>query len=184
MSAGGSALEKLLSQNRDKILREWTDCLFRTYSPEMARFLRRERDPFANPVGAAVRSSLGPVFDGLLAGDPADEIAQHLDQLVQIRCVQDFSPSEALAFLLEVKRIVREVAGGTNLPDVADFLDAFDRRVEALVLRVFDTFVKYRDRTWEVRIREVKRRVSALARMSRLSDQDLDPGPAPAAATD
>ena len=177
-------MEELLSRNRERILREWTDSLFKTYSPEMARFMRKERDPFANPVGAAVRAGLGPVFDGLLAGESPDELVKHLDKLIQIRCVQDYSPSQAVAFLLEIRRIVRNVGGEALAPGGSGFLEAFDRRVERLVLRAFDTFVKYRDRTWEVRLREVKRRVSALARMSKLSEQDLDPGPAPAIATD
>ncbi len=177
-------MEEQLKRSRDRIVRKWTDALLNTYSPEMARFIRKEKDLFANPVGAAVRTSLGPLFDALVDDESPERMVAHLDQLIQIRCVQDFAPSEAVGFLLEIKGIVRTQLSEQESRSAVRFLETFDRRVDLLVLRAFDRLAMYRDRTWEVRIREVKRRVATLARMSRLTDQDLDPGVAPTPATE
>ncbi len=169
-------VDELSREVRDRIVARWTECVLRTYSRETARFLEKERDPFANPVGAALRTSLGPLFDAMLRGDPAERMVENLDQLIQIRCVQDFSPSRAIAFLFDLKAVVREqVADPGGEGGGRGLVEAIDRQVDTLVLHVFDRFVKYRDRIWEVRIGEVKRRVATLVRMSGLSEHDLDP---------
>ena len=56
-----------LSQTeRTKMLARWFDRIVDGYPAETARFLRDQSDPFANPVGAALRDELAPIFDAIL----------------------------------------------------------------------------------------------------------------------
>ena len=140
-------------QNREAIAGQWLERVLRTHPG----FLGEEPDPFRNPVVYTLRESLRVLLDELLLDMDARRVSAALDAIVQIRAVQDFAPGRALEFLFQLKDILREHPPGRDL-------NLLDSRIDQLVLEAFDTYVKYREKTFEARANEVRRRVYLLER--------------------
>jgi hypothetical protein len=89
--------------------------------------------------------------------------------MVKVRAIQDFRPSEAVAFAFGLKDIIREELGDAwGKKELHNELTAFNRRIDALALLVFDAYVKSREKVYELRVNEVKNRVSRLLKRANL----------------
>jgi hypothetical protein len=121
--------------------------------------MRQEKDCFQNPIGHVTRNSLEALYDGLLAGRPARELTEPLDNILRIRAVQDLSPSEALGFLLLLKRAVRDELGA-HATTVE--MSGLDTMIDQLALHAFDLYTQCREKIYELRLGEIKRRASSL----------------------
>ncbi|HCZ11545.1 MAG TPA: hypothetical protein DHV16_04680, partial [Nitrospiraceae bacterium] len=90
---------ELLSEKKPAILKKWFDSILDTYPSETADFLKKQKDRFANPVGSTIYGGMDSLLNSLLSNDDADTISKYLDDIVRIRAVQDFTPSQSLAFI-------------------------------------------------------------------------------------
>jgi len=99
---------ELLSEKKPAILKKWFDSILDTYPSETADFLKKQKDRFANPVGSTIYGGMDSLLNSLLSNDDADTISKYLDDIVRIRAVQDFTPSQSLAFIFRLKDAVRE----------------------------------------------------------------------------
>ena len=102
-------LATLLEQNRETILGRWFDLIAGTYPEVTSAFLAKQKDQFRNPVGHAISQSIGPIYDQVLSAMDTDELLRALDGVIRIRSVQDFTPSEAVVFIFQLKTAIREV---------------------------------------------------------------------------
>jgi hypothetical protein len=141
-----------LQGKREDVLERWFQAVAATYPSEAAVFLGREKDRFSNPVGYAVRTGLGQLFDGLTAARPAAELEPALDGIVRIRAVQEFAPSAALSFLFDLKPILRRECPG--LPEAARV--ELEAAIDRLALQAFDVYMRCRETLFEIRVRELK----------------------------
>jgi hypothetical protein len=164
MRAGGagSPLEAL-AERKQAIIREWLARTLRSYPDLVSRFLSSEEDPFRNPVGHTLKHSFGPLLDAILHGVDAARVTGALEAVIRLRAVQDFRPGQAVGFLFLVKSIlrehlVREIPG----EPAGDALALLDRRVDELALLAFDLFMQCRERLYEIRLREARRRIGIL----------------------
>lgn len=152
-------LPGLLKERRTSIVDRWTDLTLQVYPRDFVRLMHQEKDRFQNPVGHVTRKSLEGLYDGLLAGYPAEEMAEKLDGILRIRAVQDLSPSAALGFVLLLKRAVRdELDADAATVDLSEL----DAGIDRLVLQAFDLFTHCREKIYELRLTEIKRRASSL----------------------
>ncbi len=173
------SLAEMFATSRSRIVGAWLARTLDTYAPQTAHFFGREKDPFRNPVGDALRHGLPALFDELVAGmDPA-RLAGVLDPIVQIRAVQDFTPGQALAFLPLLKKVIRETVAGQPSPG-EQALTILEARIDDLMLLAFDCFVRYRERIYMLRVNEARRSLSGLARIN--SDERPPVATAPGAA--
>jgi len=89
-----------------------------------------------------------------------------LDEVVRIRAIQKFSPSQALAFIFLLKRAIRVewsgAASGSMAKDRISELEDLDTRIDRTALQAFDVYLGYRKRVYELRVNEVKRSVAGL----------------------
>jgi hypothetical protein len=171
-------LESLLSQKRAGILKKWLDLMFESYPPETSRFLKREKDHFDNPVAYEFRQGIEGIYEALLSEMDTDRLFSFLDQVIRIRAVQDLSPSQAIAFIFLLKKVIREKlekeAWGNG---VAEGLLELESRIDGLALLSFDVYMKRREMFYELRVDEVKRRVGALLRRTGLiAELEEEPG--------
>ena len=133
-------LQKFLMQNRDSILQKWVDQTIKTYNPEMVRFLKKEINQFSNPVRNTILNSLEKIFDGLLNGLGVEEY-HGLEEIIKIRAVQDFSPSEALSFLFDLKKIIRtELINSDQKGEILSETCIFDEKFDTLFVMGFDLY--------------------------------------------
>jgi len=139
----------------EKIVNKWVDYTLSTYGS--SGFFIKEPDKFANPVGGNIRQALGDLFLLLAKGADAKEFTPSLEQIMSIRSVQEFSPSQAVAPLNAVKHITREVFGADSERKhlVAELYD-FEFAVDLAMLAAFDIYMQYRERLYQVRIQEIK----------------------------
>jgi hypothetical protein len=156
-------LATLLERNRDTILGRWFDLIAKTYPPVTSEFLAKNQDQFQNPVGYTIEQSIGAIYDQLVSTMDADELLRALDGIIRIRSVQDFNPSEAVAFIFQLKGAIREVLeaelrGATT----GDGLSDLDARIDRVALLAFDKYTECREKIHEVRNREIKDRTNRL----------------------
>lgn len=148
-------LHKALRAQREKIVSLWVDRTLDSYIS--SGFFKTSRDRFANPVGANIREGLGRLYDQLLEGALPETMLAPLDQVIRIRAVQEFSPSQAVAPILELKWVVRKVLGKQRAEGGLETeLDGFDLEVERLALLAFDMYTECREQLYRNRIQELK----------------------------
>ncbi len=141
--------------HREKIVNKWVEYALSSYIS--SGFFIKERDQFANPVGGNIREALNRLFPLLVKGQDSKEFASPLEQIMSIRSVQEFSPSQAVAPLNAIKHITREVfAADKERKHLVNELYDFEFAVDLVVLAAFDIYMQYRERLYRVRIAEIK----------------------------
>jgi len=140
---------------KGKIVDRWVDYTLSTY--QSSSFFKKEGDIFANPVGGTIREALKKLFSLLSRGATIEEMVPSLEQIMKIRSIQEFSPSQAVAPLNAVKHITREILAADKERShlVADLYD-FEFSVDLAVLAAFDIYMQCRERLYQTRIREIK----------------------------
>ncbi len=152
-------LKEALINNKPAILKLWLKMLAETYPPDAARFYAHQKDPFANPVGGTARKSLEAVFDSLLDGPDFEKLTPLLDPIIRIRAVQTFSPSRAVSFIFFIKQIVRtQLKDELNRHQLDAELAVFESRVDETALAAFDIFMKCREKIYQIKAFEERKR--------------------------
>ncbi|MBA7594586.1 hypothetical protein ES703_01530 [subsurface metagenome] len=150
-------LERLLPQKRAAILERWSQLILETYPADTSRFLKQEKDRFINPVGYTISQEIEVVYDELLQRMNSDKLAACLDNIIRIRAVQDFSPSQTVAFIFLLKKAIREeLTSEIKENRVFEELLEFEARIDKLVLLAFDIYMKCREKVFEIRLNEAK----------------------------
>ena len=151
------ALEHLLSQKKPVILEKWLQLILDTYPADSSRFLKQEKDRFTNPVGYTISQELGALYEALLQGVKPDKLTTALDNIIRIRAVQDFSPSQAVAFIFLLKGAVREELASEIRENrlFEDWLQ-FENRVDELALLTFDIYMECREKVYEIKVNKVE----------------------------
>jgi hypothetical protein len=157
-------LEDLLKQKAPHIRKRWFDLIIETYPADSQRFLREQKDRFANPVGSTLSRAVETLYHELLHGMDSEKVNASLDEIVRIRAVQDFSPAGAMAFMFLLKKVLKEELRQEIKENAAAWeeLLALESRVDEMALRGFDLYMKCRERIYEIRAKEAKNQVSRL----------------------
>lgn len=156
-------LQNVLNQKGPLIRKRWLDLIIDTYPADSQRFLREQKDRFANPVGTTLSKAVEALFYELLHGVNWEKITAALEEIVRIRAVQDFSASRAMSFIFLLKKVVREEFDQESKDNAAwEELQALETRLDEMALRGFDLYMKCRERVYELRAKEAKAHVSRL----------------------
>jgi hypothetical protein len=155
-----SQMLNLCNADRDAVTARWLEKSIETYPSQSLTFLLQERDRFRNPVGYTLREQL-PIIAGELLGDmDRERLSNALEAIVRIRAVQDFLPGQAMAFLFQLKDVLREQWRGLDEQRIA-----VERRIDETALVAFDLYMKCREKIYEIKADEAKRRVACLERI-------------------
>jgi hypothetical protein len=156
-------LRDLLAQQRRQILDRWTGRVLDTYPRETAAFLKKEKDRFRNPVGYTTETALAKIYDALLGDAGEGELERAVEDIVRMRAVQEFPPSEAIGFGQSLKEIVADAikaAGADRTSGAAGDIPAdfseFEARVDRVTLRAVDCYVKCREKVFQTSLREAR----------------------------
>ena len=101
-------IEGILPGKKADIVKKCFDLTVEAYPPETAGLLKRERDRFLNPVGFTIRSEIENIFDEVVGAMDAERLFASLENIIKIRAIQNFAPSEAISFVYLLKRSIRE----------------------------------------------------------------------------
>jgi hypothetical protein len=147
-----------IASGRKAVAAKWFDRIVRTYPPEAARFIAAEGDHFRNPVGHVFQEAVSILVQELLTGMDAGRVQAALESMMSIRAVQDFTPARAIGPIFDLREIVREES--TGIP-----FEILCARIDQMALAAFDLYMKYREKTYEIRLNEARRRVGSLERV-------------------
>lgn len=155
-----------LIASKAAILRRWLDLIFGSYPDETNRFLRREKDRFQNPVGHTLIRETEVLFDALLESEDINVCCEPIDNIVRIRAVQDFAPSQAVHFVYALKRAIRDELGKQSLDtSLVQELPEIEAKIDQMALIAFDSYMRCREKISEIRVNEIKRASAAYDRM-------------------
>ena len=148
------------------ILGKWSQLILDTYPADTANFLQHERDRFINPVGCVISQETKTIYDELLHGRNLEKLTASLNEIIRVRSVQDFSPSQAIGFIFLLKQAAREELASeiTGNPTSEGLLD-FESRIDGLALLAFDIYTKCREKVYEIMVNEVKAQREMALRM-------------------
>ncbi len=148
-------LRRFLQDNRSLILQRWFEKVVDEYPAEGRRFISNlKKDRFENPAGFTILEGLNLLFDHLLHKVPLNS---HLEDLIKLRAVQDFKPSEAVRFVFRLKGVIQEML--SELPEGRGLMEefmGFSFQIDELALRVFDIYMESRERLNEVKVNEMR----------------------------
>jgi len=152
-----------LEKNREAVLEKWFEAIIRTYPQQTSQFLAKQKDHFKNPVGYAIERSIGPVYDQIVAAMDTDALCEALDSVIRIRSVQEFTPSEAVSFVFQLKSIIRDVLGERARElDRSGGLSVLDERIDRVALIAFDKYMECRQKLFDIRTGEIRRQSDKL----------------------
>ena len=162
-------LAKQLAPQKAAIVKKWNKRVLASYPKETARFLDSQQDPFQNPVGQHSLKSLQSLID-LLSDDPEPEaLRKALDPIIRIRAIQDFTPSNAVGFVFELKGLLRDLRPAIKM-DVGQW-QCLDRRIDDMALAAFDVFMACREKIYDLKASDIRERTyKAFARAGLVKD--------------
>jgi hypothetical protein len=175
-------LTRFLKEKKPAMIKKWFDLVVDTYPTETRRFLRKEKDQFGNPVGSTISHEMEILYEELLGEGDEKRIVSSLDNIIRIRAIQDFSPSEAVGFVLGLKGLIRDesknLAAGQPEGDLSEELHAIEKRIDDALLIAFDIYSKCREKIHNLRANESKRQVSRLLQKANMLVEisDEEPG--------
>jgi len=158
------SLNSIISENRSTIIKQWQEAIIQTYPKETQKFLKREKSQFANPVGLIITKDVEVLFDELVKGEDTEKIFASLDKIIRIRAVQDFKPSHAVGFVLQLKSILRETLGEGTFSE----FHLFEDRIDAAALLAFDVYSQCRQQIYDIRVKEVRNEYGRLLERANL----------------
>lgn len=148
-------LLEILEEKKKQILTVWIERTLDSYSS--SGFFKRSRDQFANPIGFNIRDGLTKIFDLIIQEAAMEEFTAPMDQVIRIRAIQDFSPSQAIAPFLELKWVIRQVLADDKklLHEKIDIAN-LECEIDKVALAAFDIYTRCREQLYQVRIKELK----------------------------
>jgi len=169
-------LKQLLQKRKTTIVKKWFDAVTETYPDDTSRFLNKQKDQFTNPVGYTISEGIEHLFDALLEGMLQDKVSAFLDSIIRIRAIQDFTPSEAVAFIFRLKKVIRQELGDDILKQqgMSEALSTFDSAIDDLALFAFDIYMKCREKIYELKANEARNMTFRLLQKAQLIEQNKE----------
>lgn len=161
-----------LSQKKQDLVRSWIRITMEAYPTEALGVLKRSKDQFASPLSHIISKNIELLFDELLKGVDAKRTSPILAEIVRIKAVQDFSPSEALQFVFDLKSVLfdhkDETIEGEAMP--YDQIRPMEQEIDNLAKLGFNIYVECREKLAEIRVNEIKNQTHMLVR--RVNEMD------------
>ncbi len=150
-------IEELLINKKSSILNSWIELIIESYPSESVKFLRSHKDRFSNPIGYTVSVNAEKIFDELIKDKNTDKIKESLNDIIKMRAVQDFSPSQAAGIVLSLKKVLRkELESEVNKASLFKELLNVESGIDDIALLAFDLYMEAREKLFQIRINEIK----------------------------
>ena len=165
------SLAELLSDKRSVVIKKWRDVIIGSYPADTQRFLKKEKNRFSNPVGQTIAEDVEILYDALATGENTDKIPVSLDNMIRIRAVQGFKPSQAVGFVLQLKKLIRDELENSSQDSTAlkDEISVLEERIENAALLAFDIYNQCCRKLYELQVNETKRQVARVLKRENLT---------------
>ncbi len=125
----------------------WIERTIDSYPVAVRLSLISEADPFRNPAGSALKVNLTTLAREVLGAMDMGAMEPAIDALVRLRAVQDFTTSDALRFVLDLRTVIAEISGPIT--------PALDCRIDELTRMTFEKYTACREQIAGLRAKEV-----------------------------
>jgi uncharacterized membrane protein YheB (UPF0754 family) len=150
--------KNLLSAKKSAVLERWYNAIFDTYPSDTSGFLKKQKNPFLNPVGCTIFQGIESLYNELLHGNDMGKVSQSLDNIIRIRAVQDFSPSQGIIFVLLLKKAIREeIKKELAEQHLYNELLELELKIDEMSLLAFDIYMKCREKLYQLKADELQR---------------------------
>lgn len=164
-------LDNLLTKKKSAIMGRWFDLVIETYPSETAKFFKGQKNPFANPVGSTILQGIEGLFEEIIQGVDieSEKISTFLDNIIRIRAVQDFSPSQAVSFIFLLKQIIREeLREEIRDNKISEELLDLESKIDNLALLSFNIYMECREKINKFKAMEMQQRTFNLLKRHNL----------------
>ena len=153
-------LKDLLIKKKSSIINNWIQSIIETYPSKTSGFLKSQKDRFSNPVGYTISNSAEKIFEEIIAQNDIEKVKTSLSDLIKIRAVQNFSPSQATGFIFSLKNVIRKELNEEVIEEkvLSELID-FESYIDNVGLTAFDVYMDAREMLFKIRINEIKSRV-------------------------
>ena len=151
-------IRSLLAEKKTVILQQWFDSILATYPSDTANFVKGQKNTYAGSiVGQTIYEGIEGIFDILVSEGPADKLNSCLDNIIRIRAIQEFRPSEAINFIFLLKQIIRNAL----IHDIREGgffeeLMAIESRLDGYANISFDIYMKCREKLYDLKANEMR----------------------------
>ena len=150
---------ELLNKKKQAIVNNWVETILNSYPAEAGNFLKLKKNQFSNPIGYTITTNAEKIFDELINSRDFETIKSLLDEIIKIRAVQSFSPSQAVGFLFDIKKAIRdELKVELVERAISDELLNFELLIDQVILLGFDLYMEAREKVFKIRVNEIKSR--------------------------
>lgn len=154
----GNSLKHYLHTNKKEITGKWIESVYASYPHNNRNLLKGENDPFLNPVGSTLKRCCVRIYEGMISGASPEEIRDSIDDIVRIRAVQGFTPSEAVSFLFTLRKTVCDyILLDENMAFPVSGIMEIDAWIDAAAALGFDIYMECRESIFTLRINEIKK---------------------------
>ncbi len=159
----------LLSEKKHEIAKTWFDLIAGTYPQDTANFLKTQKNRFGNPVGYTISEGIDVILAELSGEMDVARVSRHLDNIIRIRAIQDFTPSQAVGFIFLLKQVIRkELADEIREHQLCDELLKIESHIDQLANVSFDMYMACREKMYKLRANELRNRTSRILKMSNM----------------
>lgn len=156
--------ESVSAEKKQRLAKNWFSVIINTYPTESKAFFQKNKDAFANPVGNTIKRNIDRLTEAAL--HPAvnsDHVKDALEPIIRIRAVQEFSITQALAFIFEFKTILRkEMPSLLKTEEGRQYIEAVDANIDEIMLVALEIYMACKHTVYTLRINEAKKNVRQL----------------------
>ena len=154
-------LKDLLITRKSSIVDNWIQLIVETYPPQTSNFLKSQKDRFSNPVGYTISANTEKIFEEIINVRDIERIKTYLTDIIKIRAVQDFSPSQAIGFIFSLKKVIyKELEEEVINKKILKELENIESYINEIALIAFDIYMEAREKLFKVRVNEIKSQIA------------------------
>lgn len=145
-------ISALLSQKKEKIVKKAFELTISTYPEQSQQVFKEKNRQFTNPVGYTTYQTIESIVEKIINDESIESFISPLEEIMKLRAVQDFTPSQAVGFIFFLKKTIQEeLEKETDPTELIDFLS----RIDSLSLLAFDLYMKQRERIYDIKANEL-----------------------------
>jgi len=116
-----------------------------------------EKNQFSNPVGSTISTNVEKIFNEIVGDKDFEKTTLLLTDIIKMRAIQDFSPSEAVGFIFLLKKVIREELNEEiNQEKILGEFAELEFEIDRVALIAFDLYMESREKVFQIRMKETK----------------------------
>lgn len=150
-------INAILLRRKSAILQRWFDLILDTYPKDTSDFFKGRERRVADTLGQIIFDGIEGVFDQLVNRRDPEKIKTCLDNIVRVRAIQEFDPSQAIGFIFLLKKVIREeLISEVREGQLFEELMQMESHIDELLGASFDIYMKCREKIYELRANELR----------------------------